>query len=144
MWIRRWFTLTNEQNLRYWPSPEDEENNIVSHESTIQLSDFCFVFQPPAGEIDLHHCIDQTVSVLQRETCARPHTFELRIAVPLKKSNEYGQNEDHPSSSIIAQPFGKRTLYRYWLSADSREDRNDWCNILNQILGDLREWEVNT
>jgi len=47
------------------------------------------------------------------------------------------------AESIIAQPFGKRTLYRYWLSADSKEDRNDWCNILNQILADLREWEVN-
>ncbi|UJR25922.1 hypothetical protein I4U23_007270 [Adineta vaga] len=127
VWIRRWFTLTNEQNLRYWPSPEDEENNI-----------------PPTGEIDLHYCIDQTISVLQRETCARPHTFELRIAIPIKKSSDFDQHEDHPSSSIISQPFGKRTLYRFWLSADSREDRNEWCNILNQILGDLREWEVIT
>ena len=53
---------------------------------------------------------------------------------------EHEQNERYSSNSIIAQPFGKRTLFRYWLSADSKEDRNDWCNILNQILADLREW----
>ncbi|CAF1279207.1 unnamed protein product [Adineta steineri] len=132
VWIRRWFTLTNEQNLRYWPSPEDEEANV-----------------PPTGEIDLHYCIDQTVNVLQRETCARPHTFELRIAMPAKKATDHGfieyeQNEEYSSSSIIAQPFGKRTLFRYWLSADSKEDRNDWCSILNRNLADLREWEMNT
>ncbi|CAF4566429.1 unnamed protein product [Rotaria socialis] len=132
VWIRRWFILTNEQNLRYWPSPDDEENNV-----------------PPTGEIDLHYCIDQTVNLLQRETCARPHTFELRIAVPTKKSTDHrlfasenDENDEYPTNSIIAQPFGKRTLFRFWLSADSKEDRNDWCNILNQILADLREWEV--
>lgn len=69
--------------------------------------------------------------------------------MPTKKSSEHGifhneneQNDEYSSNSIIAQPFGKRTLFRYWLSADSKEDRNDWCNILNQILADLREWEV--
>ncbi|CAF4674333.1 unnamed protein product [Rotaria sp. Silwood1] len=131
VWIRRWFALTNEQNLRYWPSPDDEEANV-----------------PPTGEIDLHYCIDQTVNLLQRETCARPHTFELRIAVPTKKSTEHklfvDENEEYICNSIIAQPFGKRTLFRYWLSADSKEDRNDWCNIINQILADLREWVVNS
>lgn len=100
---------------------------------------FAFL-QPPAGEIDLHYCIDQTVNFLQRETCARPHTFELRIAIPSKKPTD---SDSNLANSIIAQPFGKRILYRYWLSADSKEDRNDWCNILNQILADLREWEVN-
>jgi len=129
VWLRRWFTLTNEQNLKYWLSPEDEEANAL-----------------PAGEIDLHYCIDQTINVLQRETCARPHTFELRIAIPTKKSTESGifsnDRDEQTNTSIIAQPFGKRTLYRYWLSADSREDRNDWCTILNQILADLREWEL--
>ena len=91
------------------------------------------------------------MNVLQRETCARPHTFELRIAVPTKKASDHGlftdeyeQNEEHTNNSIIAQPFGKRTLFRYWLSADSKEDRNDWSNILNQILADLREWVVNS
>lgn len=109
------------------------------------------IFQPPTGEINLHYCIDQTVNLLQRETCARPHTFELRIAVPTKKSTdhrfyngEHDEREEYPTNSIIAQPFGKRTLFRFWLSADSKEDRNDWCNILNQILADLREWEVNS
>jgi hypothetical protein len=57
---------------------------------------------------------------------------------------EHEQNDEYSSCSIIAQPFGKRTLFRYWLSADSKEDRNDWCNILNQILADLREWEINS
>ena len=68
--------------------------------------------------------------------------------MPIKKSSDHGlshgEHEDSSIHSIIAQPFGKRTLYRYWLSADSREDRNDWCTILNQILADLREWDVNT
>ena len=86
--------------------------------------------------------------MLQRETCARPHTFELRIAIPTIKSADHGllmgEHEELSSNSIIAQPFGKRTLFRYWLSADSKEDRNDWCNILNQILADLREWEVHS
>jgi actin-binding protein anillin len=108
---------------------------------------FSFV-QPPTGEIELHYCIDQSVNVLQRETCARPHTFELRIAIPIKKSPDHGlflgENDEYLTNSIIAQPFGKRTLFRYWLSADSKEDRNDWCNILNQILADLREWEIDS
>lgn len=67
--------------------------------------------------------------------------------MPAKKSSDQGlfhdDQEESSSHSIIAQPFGKRTLYRYWLSADSREDRNEWCTILNQILADLREWDVN-
>jgi hypothetical protein len=72
----------------------------------------------------------------------------LRIAVPTKKSTDHdlipGEHEQNDEHSIIAQPFGKRTLFRYWLSADSKEDRNDWSNILNQILADLREWEINS
>lgn len=71
----------------------------------------------------------------------------MRIAIPMKNSSHqglfHGEREESSSQSIIAQPFGKRTLYRYWLSADSREDRNEWCTILNQILADLREWDVN-
>ena len=58
--------------------------------------------------------------------------------------DEHEQNDGYSSNSIIAQPFGKRTLFRYWLSADSKEDRNEWTNILNQILADLREWEINS
>lgn len=105
------------------------------------------IFQAPSGEIELQYCIDQTVNVLQRETCARPHTFELRVALPARQSLDNGSTiiddqENQIANSIIAQPFGKRTLFRYWLSADSKEDRNDWSSILNQILADLREWEI--
>ncbi|CAF1189732.1 unnamed protein product, partial [Didymodactylos carnosus] len=133
VWLRRWFALTNEHRLKYWSSPEDEETNHIASE-----------------EIDLHYCIDHSVNVLQRETCARPHTFELRIALPTKKPSENGlviQNQTDYNSfpkSIISQPFGKRTLYRYWLSADSKEDRNAWCQSINDVLEDLREWESDT
>ncbi|CAF0885941.1 unnamed protein product [Didymodactylos carnosus] len=127
IWLRRWFVLTNEHKLKYWSSPEDEDHVA-------------------AEEIDLFYCIDHSVNILQRETCARPHTFELRIALPTKKSsnNSLITTNNPPSNSIISQPFGKRTLYRYWLSADSKEDRNDWCRAINDLLEDLKEWESDT
>jgi actin-binding protein anillin len=38
VWLRRWFTLTNEQNLKYWSSPEDEEANMVSASKDFSVS----------------------------------------------------------------------------------------------------------
>ena len=33
---------------------------------------------------------------------------------------------------------------RIWLSADTKEERNHWMSMLNQILLDLRMWKPDS
>ena len=37
---------------------------------------------------------------------------------------------------------GHITILRHLLSADSREERLVWCNILNKALENLRAWDT--
>merc|ERR1712106_359957 len=48
--------------------------------------------------------------------------------------------EDRESMVVIRQ--GSTTVLRHLLSADSRNERVVWCDILNQALDNLRAWDT--
>ncbi|RZF32819.1 hypothetical protein LSTR_LSTR011465 [Laodelphax striatellus] len=111
-WHRRWSQLHGDK-LSYWKYPEDEKKRI------------------PIDTIDLNACITETVDIVPRDVCARSHTFLLETERPRKADDE---------KSLILIPDGKRTIIRHLLSADSKEERIEWCRNLNKALALLRAW----
>lgn len=75
--------------------------------------------KPAEGSISL--CGFDSVRPVERDSCARPHTFEL-------------------VNSRTLQQEHSRTLTKSWFSADTREERADWMEKLNQVLLDLHTW----
>eukprot|EP00088_Acartia_fossae_P057216 TRINITY_DN6673_c0_g1_i1.p1 TRINITY_DN6673_c0_g1~~TRINITY_DN6673_c0_g1_i1.p1 ORF type:complete len:863 (-),score=259.31 TRINITY_DN6673_c0_g1_i1:875-3226(-) len=112
-WHRRWFVLDGNR-LSYWKYPENQKT------------------QEPLGSIDLGACITENVTISPREICARFNTFMLESRRPAKSS-------DRESLVLVRQ--GSFTIIRHLLSADSREERVEWCTILNQALDNLRAWD---
>ncbi|XP_010786107.1 actin-binding protein anillin-like [Notothenia coriiceps] len=74
------------------------------------------------GSISLSSSSSQCVRPVKRDSCARPFTFELVSGVP--------QQQD-----AVRDTFAKR-----WFSADSKEERLDWMEQLNQALLDFHTW----
>ncbi|XP_056621481.1 anillin, actin binding protein 2 isoform X2 [Triplophysa dalaica] len=62
-----------------------------------------------------------SVRPVKRECCARPDTFEL------VETNTPEQQDD-------------QTLKKSWFSADTREERTEWMEKLNQTLLDFQTW----
>ncbi len=60
-WDRRWCFLNN-YNISYWKYPEDEYKNS------------------PIGIINLTKCLNEKVTILPRDLCARKYTIELLIS----------------------------------------------------------------
>ena len=94
-WDRRWCFLNN-YNISFWKYPEDEYR------------------QSPLGIINLTKCVNDKVSILPRDICARKYTFELGI------------NESE--------------MTRYRLSADTKDQANDWLTNVNYALANLKLW----
>lgn len=111
-WHRRWCHL-NGTMLSYWKYPEDEKKKL------------------PMGSIDLYTCITQKVTLVPRDICARLNTILLEFERP-------AQNGD--TESLIIIPKGRTTVLRYLLSADTKEEREEWCAYLNKSLTLLRAW----
>ncbi|KAG9352632.1 hypothetical protein JZ751_021046 [Albula glossodonta] len=101
-WHRRWFCLEG-SSLSYWNYPNDEHTKAAE------------------GSISLASSSTQCVRPVNRDSCARPHTFEL------VSNRTKPQDLFHP-------------LNKHWFSADRREDRTEWMEKLSQILLDLRTW----
>ncbi|XP_072573933.1 anillin, actin binding protein 2 isoform X2 [Paramormyrops kingsleyae] len=101
-WQRRWFSLEGNL-LLYWNSPSSEGS------------------KPPEGSISLASRAYQCVRLVTRDSCARPHTFEL------------------VSYKALQEDSGV-TLDKHWFSADTREERAEWMKKLNQALLDLHTW----
>jgi actin-binding protein anillin len=112
-WHRRWFVLEGNR-LSYWKYPESQKT------------------QEPIGSIDLGGCITENVHIAPREICSRFNTCLLESRRPAKSS-------DRESLVLVRQ--GTHTIIRHLLSADSREERVEWCAILNQALDNLRAWD---
>jgi len=112
-WHRRWFVLDGNR-LSYWKYPENQKT------------------QEPIGSIDLGGCITENVTVSPREICSRMNTFLLESRRPAKTSDK---------QSLVTVRQGSQTIIRHLLSADSREERIEWCSILNQALDNLRAWD---
>jgi len=113
-WHRRWFVLEG-NSLSFWKYPENEK------------------VQEPIGRLDLGQSVTKSVSLCPREICSRMHTFMLETSRPATR-------EDRDSLVVIRQ--GNTTVLRHLLSADSRNERVVWCDILNQALDNLRAWDT--
>jgi actin-binding protein anillin len=109
-WDRRWCFLNN-YNISYWKYPEDEYRN------------------GPLGIINLTKCINEKVHVLPRDICARKYSIELTICETTETS---AANDDLNNE--------KAKLKRYRLSADSKDQVNDWVTNINYALANLRLW----
>ncbi|KAF7225145.1 transcript variant X5 [Nothobranchius furzeri] len=103
VWNRRFFVLQG-CDLFYWNHPNDRETKEA--EGSISLSKF------PS----------QCVRPVNRDSCARPFTFELANEVRLQED----QNQE--------------PLSRCWFSADTKQERLDWMKKLNQVLLDFHTW----
>ncbi|XP_048023668.1 anillin isoform X2 [Megalobrama amblycephala] len=99
-WQRFYFLLEG-GHLLYWNYPNEMGN------------------KPADGSLSLFGF--SSVRPVERECCARPHTFELVETNTL-------QQED------------SQTLKKCWFSADTREERADWMEKLNQTLLDSLTW----
>ncbi|XP_026107296.1 anillin-like isoform X1 [Carassius auratus] len=99
-WQRFYFLLEGGQ-LLYWNYPNEMGSKPA--DGCLSLFSFC------------------SVRPVERECCARPHTFELVETDALQQEHN-------------------QTLKKCWFSADTREERSDWMEKLNQTLLDSRTW----
>ncbi|KAF4101164.1 anillin, actin binding protein 2 isoform X2 [Onychostoma macrolepis] len=99
-WQRFYFLLEG-GHLLYWNYPNEMGNKPA--DGSLSLFGFC------------------SVRPVERECCARPHTFELVETNTLQQEHS-------------------QTLKKCWFSADTREERSDWMEKLNQILLDSVTW----
>lgn len=111
-WHRRWCRLYGHV-LSYWKYPDDEKRKA------------------PIGSIDLQHCCTQKVTVAPRDVCARLNTLLLEFRRP-------AQPDDVDSLVMVRQ--GNTTIHRHLLSADSKEEREEWAAHLNKTLALLKAW----
>uniref|UniRef100_A0AAG5DK41 PH domain-containing protein n=1 Tax=Anopheles atroparvus TaxID=41427 RepID=A0AAG5DK41_ANOAO len=111
-WHRRWCRLQR-HTINYWRYPDDEKRKA------------------PIGSIDLQGCSTQRVSVAPRDICSRLNTLMLEFP-------RAAQDGDVESLKIVRQ--GRTTIERYLLSADSKEERDEWCAHLNKTLALLKAW----
>lgn len=96
-WDRRWCYLNN-FNISYWKYPEDEAND------------------KPLGSINLNRCVNESVSLLPRDLCARKFTLELNLDGELNETKTYR------------------------LSADTKDQANEWVLNVNQALANIKLW----
>jgi len=118
-WHRRWIVLSG-YKLSYWKYPDDENK------------------KPPMGTIDLMECISNLpITIISRDICARPNTFALETIRPGKA----GETE----TLVLKRSIDRKNtmVERHMLSADTKEDRVVWCNVLNKALNNLRMWNPN-
>ncbi|XP_072925718.1 anillin-like isoform X2 [Hemitrygon akajei] len=112
-WHRRWFVLSGDV-LSYWTYP-----NEVKHKK-------------PFGCINLADCTMEKIEPASREFCSRPKTLEMITTRPQSKDD---------CESLTVQCHNNLCFTKYWLSADTKEERNQWIEKLNQALINLRTWK---
>lgn len=112
-WHRRWCVLSGTY-LSFWKYPDDEKR------------------KEPMGEIDLRKCVTSNVGLVARDICARPNTFLLLTVRP---------PEEYDTDTLVSQTYGTYTSIKHLLSADTREERILWCNVLNAVLSNIRMWD---
>ncbi|XP_076664608.1 anillin isoform X2 [Andrena cerasifolii] len=111
-WHRRWCLLKG-STLSYWKYPDDERKKT------------------PIGSLDLQGISTTNVGLVSRDICARTHTFLLETT----RTAESGDTE-----SLIMIRNGHMTTIRHLLSADTKEDRLEWCSKLNKTLNLIHAW----
>ncbi|XP_031779988.1 anillin isoform X3 [Nasonia vitripennis] len=111
-WHRRWCLLKG-ATLSYWKYPDDERKKT------------------PIGSLDLQSVVTTNVNLVSRDICARPHTFLLETTRPAQPGD---------ADSLVMVRNGPQTTIRHLLSADTKEERLEWCAKLNKTLHVIRAW----
>ncbi|XP_030762791.1 anillin-like isoform X2 [Sitophilus oryzae] len=111
-WHRRWCLLKG-HSLSYWKYPDDEKK------------------VPPIDTIDLKSVTSETVGPVSRDICARLHTFLLERERPACPTD---------LNTLVVIKKGDKTIIRHLLSADTKEERIQWCSKLNAALTAIRMW----
>ncbi|KAG7205048.1 hypothetical protein KM043_005429 [Ampulex compressa] len=111
-WHRRWCLLKG-PTLSYWKYPDDERKKT------------------PIGSLDLQGVSTKNVGLVSRDICARPNTFLLETT----RSAQPGDTD-----SLVMIRSGSETTIRHLLSADTKEDRLEWCAKLNKTLNLIHTW----
>ncbi|XP_035498388.2 anillin isoform X5 [Scophthalmus maximus] len=75
------------------------------------------------GSISLSSSPSQCVRPVKRYSCARPFTFELVSNIPNQQQDD-----------------NQEALAKCWFSADTKQERLDWMEKLNQVLLDFHTW----
>ncbi|XP_051239137.1 anillin isoform X1 [Dicentrarchus labrax] len=75
------------------------------------------------GSLSLSSSPSQCVRPVKRDSCARPFTFELVSNIPQQQQDD-----------------SQEALAKCWFSADTKQERLDWMEKLNQALLDFHTW----
>ncbi|XP_075899044.1 anillin, actin binding protein 2 isoform X5 [Nelusetta ayraudi] len=105
VWHRRYFVLEG-CTLYYWNHPNDREAKAAE------------------GRISLSSSPHRHVRPVERDSCARPFTFELVNDIQQRKD---GSSQDNANAKC-------------WFSADTKQEKLDWIEKLSQALLDLHTW----
>ncbi|XP_033212205.1 anillin-like isoform X2 [Belonocnema kinseyi] len=111
-WHRRWCLLKGD-TLSYWKYPDDERKKT------------------PIGSLDLQGITTANVGLVSRDICARLNTFLLETVRPSQPGDV---------DSLVMVRNGASTTVRHLLSADTKEDRLEWCSKLNKTIHLIRAW----
>ncbi|XP_077983493.1 anillin-like [Glandiceps talaboti] len=111
-WHRRWCVLSGGY-ISYWKYPDDERRKA------------------PIGSMSLKECINKNITMVAREFCARPNTFELVTSRPAQRTDE---------DNLVLTCEGPITKIKWWISADTKDERIQWMDKLNKALVNLRQW----
>ncbi|KAF2352272.1 Anillin domain [Trinorchestia longiramus] len=112
-WTRRWAVLDGPA-LKFWSYP-DQENKQK-----------CVQFVP------LKLVSTRRVELVSRDVCARPHTFLVTTVRPTEAGD---------TNSLVTEVAANTTITKLLLSADSSEERVEWCRKLNVALTNIRAWD---
>ncbi|XP_070510011.1 anillin [Chironomus tepperi] len=111
-WHRRWCRLSG-NTLYYWKYPEDEKRKEA------------------LGQVDLTSISTERADQAPRTICSRLHTILL-------ESKRERRSDD--VETLVCVPKENYTLARYLLAADTKEEREEWCEHLNKSLSLLKSW----
>ncbi|XP_030282947.1 anillin, actin binding protein 2 isoform X10 [Sparus aurata] len=75
------------------------------------------------GSISLSNSLSQSVRPVKRDSCARPFTFELVSSITQQQKDD-----------------SQEALSKCWFAADTKQERLDWMEKLNQVLLDFHTW----
>ncbi|KAK2583292.1 hypothetical protein KPH14_009296 [Odynerus spinipes] len=112
IWQRRWCLLKG-TTLSYWEYPYHEGKKT------------------PLGSLDLRGVSTTSVELAPLSVCMRPNTLLLETKRPAQSGD---------ADSLIMVTNGSETTIRHLLSADTKEDRLEWCSKLNKTLHLIRAW----
>ncbi|XP_034033046.1 anillin isoform X2 [Thalassophryne amazonica] len=74
------------------------------------------------GSVSLSSSSSQCVKPVKRDSCARPFTFEIVSNIPMQQDD------------------AQEAVTKCWFSADTKQERLDWMDKLNQALLDFHTW----